>query len=383
MTVFSILFVLLLLSVFIIDLVPMLDTWQRRIHIGKFSDDVLWHQKVASKSLVWLNHMPVTKVKDNQHLILIDILKKQYSSTTIQSWQEASLLAGIYSHYQRTQGLEARQEILKFLSRKIDKNGRWIVPPTEVDACWLGFVLMHIEFIDSAEIRPALDALYHIILDRIGADGLVMYRKSMPQYRYVDTIGFISPFLVKYGLDFGVPDAVSLGISQIKTFEKFGTLGNKIPCHAYEVSSHHPIGIFGWGRGIAWFLIGILEVYKHLPTEHEERAYLRNHLEELAGTLKTYQQDNGGFSWNILVERERIDSSATAVFALLFLELGMDEAYQKAKGYLKSVTRRDGAVDFSQGDTKGLGNYSQHFDVLPFTQGFVLRCLEQFQRDVI
>ena len=29
--------------------------------------------------------------------------------------------------------------------------------------------------------------------------------------------------------------------------------------------------------------------------------------------------------------------------------------------------------DFSQGDTKGIGVYSQNFDVLPFTQGFVLR----------
>ncbi|WP_234110736.1 hypothetical protein [Chryseobacterium sp. R2A-55] len=33
------------------------------------------------------------------------------------------------------------------------------------------------------------------------------------------------------------------------------------------------------------------------------------------------------------------------------------------------------AVDFSLGDTKAIGLYSQNFDILPFTQGFVLRTL--------
>ena len=45
--------------------------------------------------------------------------------------------------------------------------------------------------------------------------------------------------------------------------------------------------------------------------------------------------------------------------------------------YLQSVTRRDGTVDFSQGDTKGIGVYSMNFDRLPFTQGFVLRTLNK------
>ena len=40
-----------------------------------------------------------------------------------------------------------------------------------------------------------------------------------------------------------------------------------------------------------------------------------------------------------------------------------------------SVTRRDGAIDFSQGDTKDIGVYSMLFDVLPFTQGLALRCV--------
>ena len=73
---------------------------------------------------------------------------------------------------------------------------------------------------------------------------------------------------------------------------------------------------------------------------------------------------------------DRSDSSATAVFAWLFKERKEIKASQKALQYLQSVTRRDGAVDFSQGDTKGLGVYAQEFNILPFTQGFLLRAIQ-------
>ena len=42
---------------------------------------------------------------------------------------------------------------------------------------------------------------------------------------------------------------------------------------------------------------------------------------------------------------------------------------------LQTVTQRNGAIDFSQGDTKAIGVYSKEFSILPFTQGFCLRTL--------
>lgn len=42
------------------------------------------------------------------------------------------------------------------------------------------------------------------------------------------------------------------------------------------------------------------------------------------------------------------------------------------------VTRRSGAVDFSQGDTKDIGVYSMLFDVLPFTQGYAIRTVNRY-----
>jgi len=95
----------------------------------------------------------------------------------------------------------------------------------------------------------------------------------------------------------------------------------------------------------------------------------------MAFTLTQFQQANGGFSWSLLVENARIDSSATSVFAWFLKEMNQIEACEKAINYLKTVTQRSGAVDFSQGDTKSMGVYSQKFEILPFTQGFVLKML--------
>jgi len=96
-----------------------------------------------------------------------------------------------------------------------------------------------------------------------------------------------------------------------------------------------------------------------------------------------FQRDNGSWGWLISDDLSRSDSSTTATLAYFLSHAaaieGVSErcqfAIEKATTYLMKVTRRDGSIDFSQGDTKAIGIHSQHFDVLPFTQGFALRAI--------
>lgn len=365
------LFLLLVLSV---DFLPDFWIWQSRIKIGRFTNEKEWKDKVLQKSVTWLNKMPKTKIKDENRLLLIDLLRNQYTNKTLQSWQEASLLLGLNQAYKTSPESHLKAEILKFVHSKLDQNGNWISEPQEVDTAWLAFALSEIPFLDR-NIKPALDTVYQLIKSKLGEDGTVMYRASTPNYRYVDTIGFTAPFLAKYGRDFQNEEAINLAITQIKAFEKYGMLENKIPVHAYEIHSKNPVGIFGWGRGCAWFLIGALETYKILPELHSEKEDLQEILQQLAETLVSFQKNDGSFSWNFLDTEARRDSSATAVFAWFLKEMNRADFAQKSLQYLQSVTQRNGAVDFSQGDTKTIGVYSQKFEMLPFTQGFVLRTL--------
>lgn len=368
---FLTLFFLLILA---IDFFPDFWIWQSRIKIGRYTNQKEWQKKILEKSLSWLNVMPKTKIKDENKFIVLDILKNKYTNKTLQSWQEASLLLGLNEAYQKNENPKIKYEILKYVNSKIDKQGNWIVEPKEVDTALLAFAISEIPFLDR-EIKPALDFIYNLIVSKIGKDTTVMYRNTTHNYRYVDTIGFICPFLTKYGIEFQKEEAIHLAVSQIKNFEKYGMLENKISCHAYEVNTKNPLGIFGWGRGLAWFIIGTLETFKILPEKHLEKKYLQNLLQLIAETLIKFQRKDGSFAWNLLDEHSRSDSSATAVFAWLFKEINYNEEAIKALDYLKSVTRRNGAIDFSQGDTKAIGVYSQNFEILPFTQGFVLKTL--------
>ena len=368
---FLTLFFLLILT---IDFFPDFWIWQSRIKIGRYTNQKEWQKKILEKSLSWLNVMPKTKIKDENKFIFLDILKNKYTNKTLQSWQEASLLLGLNEAYQKNENPKIKYEILKFVNSKIDKQGNWIVEPKEVDTALLAFAISEIPFLDR-EIKPALDFIYNLIVSKIGKDTTVMYRNTTHNYRYVDTIGFICPFLTKYGIEFQKEEAIHLAVSQIKNFEKYGMLENKISCHAYEVNTKNPLGIFGWGRGLAWFIIGTLETFKILPEKHLEKKYLQNLLQLIAETLIKFQRKDGSFAWNLLDEHSRSDSSATAVFAWFFKEMNLKNEAQKSLQYLQSVTQRSGAIDFSQGDTKAIGVYSQNFDILPFTQGFVLKTL--------
>lgn len=368
---FLTLFFLLILA---IDFFPDFWIWQSRIKIGRYTNQKEWQKKILEKSLSWLNVMPKTKIKDENKLIVLDILKNKYTNKTLQSWQEASLLLGLNEAYQKNENPKIKYEILKYVNSKIDKQGNWIVEPKEVDTALLAFAISEIPFLDR-EIKPALDFIYNLIVSKIGKDTTVMYRNTTHNYRYVDTIGFICPFLTKYGIEFQKEEAIDLAVFQIKNFEKYGMLENKISCHAYEVNTKNPLGIFGWGRGLAWFIIGTLETFKILPEKHIGKKYLQNLLQLIAETLIKVQRKDGSFAWNLLDEHSRSDSSATAVFTWFFKEMNLKNEAQKSLQYLQSVTQRSGAIDFSQGDTKTMGVYSQKFEILPFTQGFVLKTL--------
>lgn len=381
------LFLLLLFLIVLVvsfDFIPQLNTWQSRIKIGRFSNDEVWKEKVKTIAVRWLKQTPTIKVTDNNRLIIIDILRGNYKRNTIQSWQEAALLLGLNEYKSTTQNKEISNSINTFVTSKLDSNGNWIVPPTEVDSVILGYALLKLDDFDIVKYRPAFDFLYKLILNLKGSDGTIAYRKHTSDYRYVDTIGFISPFLVRYGLLFNQPEAIALGINQIRVFNSHGMLANHfIPCHTYNIKTNLPVGLFGWGRGLGWYAIGLIDAWSELPDGHPEKEEVTQMVIAFAKIALSFQNDNGSWNWLITNRQSQFDSSATATLAWFFAKAksissianDSEQAKAKALNYLKQVTRRDGVVDFSQGDTKSIGVHSQHFDILPFTQGFCLRTL--------
>lgn len=370
--------------VILIDIVPIFMTWLSRIHIGRYNDIEVWNKSITNVGMKWLNRTPKIKVTDNTRLIVIDMLKGNYTKNAIQHWQEASLLLGLAEYLKSNDDKKVKDNIENFLRSKFDNKGQWINKPEHIDGAILAYAVMKLDFIDIDKYKLAFDYIWNMIQDHIGEDGTVKYRKFMNSYRYVDTIGFICPFLVCYGNRYNKSECIDLSIKQIKEYEKYGMLNNyHIPCHAYKVENKIPLGLFGWGRGLGWYAIGIIDTWNELQENNRYKEILEESIIRFAKSAINLQQENGSWNWTVTRPETSKDSSTTATLSWFMLNASRiesiskkcEDSYNKSIKYLMSVTKRNGAVDFSQGDTKDIGVYSLLFNILPFTQGFCIRCI--------
>mgnify|MGYP002623562095 CR=1 FL=1 len=270
----------------------------------------------------------------------------------------------------------------RFLSRKFGEDGGWREKPEQIDAAMLAWAVMQ-SGMEPERYRRAFDETAALVLRHVGGDGLVQYRQgAVGGYRYVDTIGLVCPFLAAYGLMYGREDCVDLAVRQIEAYDRHGMHpGLHLPYHAYAAEDGRPLGLCGWGRGLAWYAIGLADVWRLLPASDRRKAELEARVAKLARAAARFQQPDGSFRWTVTRPETRADSSVTAALAWFLLRAAaasgapgdLRERARRALAYLRGVTRRGGAVDFAQGDTRDIGVYAQRFDVLPFAQGFALR----------
>ena len=124
---------------------------------------------------------------------------------------------------------------------------------------------------------------------------------------------------------------------------------------------------------MGWYILGLLE------SESKQNRILL-----LARRMRELQRADGSFGCFLFNPCSPRESSGTALAGLLFskaYELSLDasflEAAENCAGALMTMTRRDGSLDFAQGDTVGIALYSTRFDILPFAQGMTLLLLKQ------
>ncbi|MBH5317294.1 glycoside hydrolase family 88 protein [Paenibacillus sp. GSMTC-2017] len=362
-----------------LDIYPIFRTWLGRIHIGRHSDLSEWNKLISQVGVKWLNDTPKVKVTDHTRFTILERVKGQYSAATLQDWQQALLLLGLTEQVLDNKDKKA---IDTFLASKFNEKGEWKVAPRHVDSAILAYSVMKVPGINLEQYRPALDATLQLIKEHMGTEETVLYRKSMNDYRYVDTIGFICPFLTAYGMKFGEQSCIDLAMKQIRAYVQHGFQKQEgLPYHAYDVKTAAPLGLLGWGRGLGWFALGLIDMWTELPSNHVYKSELNAIVTSFANAAMKWQQPSGSWNWTVTRKESRSDSSTTVMLSWFLLRASaLDELKEnslnsvtKAINYLKGVTRRDGTVDFSQGDTKDIGVYSTLFDSLPFTQGFVIR----------
>lgn len=360
--IFVILLVLILTDIFINGIVI-----YKRWKIGRWKNKREWIEAITKVSDRWFYHAPIVKKTDQTRYLLKDILQGNYKNNTIQSWQIGGLYLGLS---------EKGKDIGRLQKQLINvQTGQWKEKIREVDYALLAYGIL--KSTDNVhKIKLAMDEIYQLILDRYQeSDQTVCYRKFHPEIRFVDTIGFICPFLMCYSKKYNCEKARVIAENQIMQYYKTAYLEHSgLIAHAYDNETEVPLGIYGWGRGMGWWMLGIMDSYLEIPSEQLKKIII-----ETADKIIKFENDNGGFASNLAL-KNNTESSVTSIAAYFYqkcYEITSKEQYQEVAdrciGALMRNTRRSGEIDFSQGDTKGIGIYSQTYNIMPFTQGIVTR----------
>ncbi|NDV60231.1 glycoside hydrolase family 88 protein [Bacteroides sp. 519] len=344
--------VLVILFVFIgFDVFIWFYQWQSRIHIGRWNNRLVWQKAIEKKARKWLKKSPTVKLTDKNYWMLYDILRGKYRNKTIQSWQEAGLLLAF-----------GKEESAWYAKQKINaKTGDWKKRPEQVDEALLAYVLKK----NNALTAKAEDTIFSFLLHVKESQATIPYRSSIPDIRFIDTIGMVVPFLFQYG-------EKTLGLQQLEEYDRAKLPGSHIPSHAYDIKHGVPLGIFDWGRGIGWYILGLIE--------SNADGQFNSRIVALAKELLLYEKSNGGFGAMFFNKNSPCESSGTALIGLLMLNayrisggLYFRDAAFRAEKQLMRTTRRTGAIDYCQGDTKGIGYYAVTYSIMPFAQGMALK----------
>lgn len=347
-----------------------------RFHIGRW-EQTQWQAAVEKKARKWLKHTPTVKITDNSRYMLLDIMQGKYRSRSIQSWQKAALILGLLESDDAGSRAAARAEALDLL----DGSGNWKDHPVAVDCGMLAYAILKAAD-DPQRVKPAMDFACSLIEGNINGEGMISYtgRKDDPEM-YVDTLGLTCAFLALYARAYDAPHYAEVAFHQLRMYHDNGLLeGTALPNHAFHIKTKLPLGVYGWGRGTAWYVIGLMDTFYELGSEQHREKVLQ-WISEAAMSYAVFQRKDGGFG-AILQRNDTYDSSATAALAWFYgkcsVLLKNDHYAEISAGCLAKLlkkTRITGAIDECQGDTKGIGVFAQTYDIMPFAQGMALRAI--------
>lgn len=371
--------VLLCITVFLsVDFYFFLRNRYCRFHIGRWVDQDKWGEAIYKVALTWGYHTPTVKISDNSRYILLDMLQGKYSSHSIQSWQNAAIILGILER--------DREAAVKIAKQFINEQGEWKKAPMQVDHGMLAYAILK-TCENPAKIRPAMDYLVNLIQKNTDTENWISYTGGVEnRERYVDTLGLVCPFLALYARVYHMPQMATLSFVQLELYHRYGLLCDTcLPNHAIDAQTKLPLGVFGWGRGTCWYVLGLVDTYYELENGRDRNRVL-DWIAEAAAHYVAFQRPDGGFG-STLQRSSSYDSSATAALAYFYVvcsQIFPDHEYfvvaQRCLCRLMVATRINGKIDWCQGDTKGIGVFAQTYDVMPFAQGLALRALGRMER---
>lgn len=217
--------------------------------------------------------------------------------------------------------------------------------------------------------------------------GSILYRIDNDS-AFLDTIGMVCPFLMRYGLEQKNQAATDLALEQFRAFMSHGLDSSSgLLYHGYNFGRSEKNGIIGWGRGMGWMLFGLAESIKYTNKGSKDRDELMGYLHRLIEASLCHEKAIGGFSWQLQAKDGALDTSATSMLGYSLL---CYSKYLGASGEIYSETldrlvriindniENGGKVVQSSAECQGFSMYPQVFGNNSWGQAFSMLFLTEY-----
>lgn len=285
----------------------------------------------------------------------------------------AFMLVGLLDHYSATGDKRSLADTVRKSVDLISEAGELKFRIDKVDQATFGLVFLRLhEATSDPRYLAGAKQVYEAILAFRGGDGLYRYRLGLDVF-FIDTVGLLCPFLVRYAEVTGTPSAKEDAERQVRFALSHCTeTRHGLALHAFDLRLEQPLGSVNWSRGMGWLMIGLSAV-----AQTGSGADLIEAIRRYADVLARFQEPAGHWPQFLGHTNDRkIDSSATLMFLYAFQQSGvrsMQTAEMLALAGL-CVDRR-GRVVHASGDTIYLNKYSRAKGASELSQGLMLSLL--------
>jgi rhamnogalacturonyl hydrolase YesR len=295
-------------------------------------------------------------------------------------WPNAILalaLENIHSHH-----IRLRDNPLSVLEKYYDGWIKNKVSLYYLDNVMNGYTLIYLyQQTQNKTYRNAIEKIESYLLNKKLKNGNIPYRdgEGISTNILVDGIGLVCPFLCRCAsLSHDNNKKYDFAIQQIENFFTYA-MDKKtgIPYHGFNPQTNEKLGIIGWGRGVGWLLIGLVDSIEYINPTHQKYNLLCEYFIDIVAKVVQYQRNDGYFCWQLSAEDGPVDTSATAMI-LYAIAKGVQIGVLSIRDYYIRLNKGKDALHLSYKDDDifncsseavGPGMYPQVYGAYPWALG--------------
>lgn len=297
------------------------------------------------------------------------------------------LAKSLMDYYKKNVNSEEGREVFEMVRRYYD---RWIMGGCRIHSLediYSGMALLDIyEITNKEKYKKGLDAMIAYVTNYDTDDlGALVFHPDRPDKSVsVDTIGYVCPFLAKYGAKFYDVNATSIAVTQIQSFLQNG-MDEKllIPYHGYDCETGIKYGIVGWGLAVGRLLTGMSEVLNYMEPDNGNYELIKQAYRRVVDKVEIYQGEGGLYCWQLGAKDGPADTGASAMILYSIAQslenkvlIGIHKSRMlRGLEALKMCVQEDGTLPGASRDTDEFNKYPIDFGNYPWALANMLSLL--------